>query len=248
MTALIDRFSPAEGRERGPGPSRRLPRATHSRRPLLAVVSATVVLVSVAAFASLYSSADHQTSAVIVTTTIQQGHPFVSADLGEASVSVSSGVVPIPVADASELVGKRASVTIPAGSLLTPRDVSTATPVGNGLAVVGLALKDGQLPAAGVTPGDPVMIVQTASPGTPLTTVGSGTSTAGSEAVTGVAPGTGILVPTATVFDVETPSSDSSSGTAALVSVEVPSTYAAAVSTAAAAGQVSLVLLPQEDG
>jgi hypothetical protein len=30
--------------------------------------------------------------------------------------------------------------------------------------------------------------------------------------------------------------------------VEVPSTYAAPVSTAAAAGQVSLVLLPQQDG
>jgi hypothetical protein len=99
--------------------------------------------------------------------------------------------------------------------------------------VVGLALKAGQLPSAGVEAGDQVMIVETAAPGTPLTSSDpSGSSS------------TGVLVPEATVFDVEVPPAGSASDASLLVSVEVSSTLAAAVSTAAVAGQVSLVLLP----
>ncbi len=140
---------------------------------------------------------------------------------------------------APQLSGKRAAVTIPAGSLLTTSDVTGAAPIAAGDAVVGLALKAGQLPSSGVKAGDLVMIVQTAVPGSPLTSApSSGSSTDGSVATTGV------LVPQASVFEVETPSINASASFSELVSVEVTSTFAAAVSTAAAADQVSLVLLP----
>jgi hypothetical protein len=141
-------------------------------------------------------------------------------------------------------------VTIPAGSLLTSGDVTTAQPIGAGDAVVGLALKAGQLPSSGVVPGDQVMIVETASPGTPLAVVpsdGSAPSTPASP-TTAATPTTGVLVPQASVFDVEAPSANSAAGLSQLVSVEVSSTLAAAVSTAAAADQVSLVLLPDNAG
>jgi hypothetical protein len=212
---------------------------------LVALVSLVVVCASIAIFADLYASADHQSSVIIVTETIQQGQLFAGSQLGEASASISSGVTAIPVADASELSGHRAAVTIEAGSLLTPEDVTTAAPIASGDAVVGLALKAGQLPAAGVEPGDRVQIVQTASPGTPLSSVSnsSSSSTSGSQS-SGGGSETGVLVPQATVFDVEVPSSNSSSGASLLVSVEVSSTLAASVSTAAAADQISLVLLP----
>jgi hypothetical protein len=57
-----------------------------------------------------------------------------------------------------------------------------------------------------------------------------------------------VLVPQATVFDVGPPSANSSNGASLLVSVEVSTTLAAEVSTAASAGEVSLVLLPQGSG
>ena len=57
-----------------------------------------------------------------------------------------------------------------------------------------------------------------------------------------------MLVPQATVFDVGPPSANSSDGASLLVSVEVSRTLAAEVSTAASAGEVSLVLLPQGSG
>jgi hypothetical protein len=210
---------------------------------LVALVSLVVVCASIAIFADLYASADHQRSVIIVTETIEQGQLIAGSQLGEATASISGGVTAIPVADASELSGHRAAVTIEAGSLLTPEDVTTAAPIASGDAVVGLALKAGQLPAAGVEPGDQVQIVQTASPGTPLSSVSSSSSASGSQS-SGGGSATGVLVPQATVFDVEVPSSNSSSGASLLVSVEVSSTLAASVSTAAAADQISLVLLP----
>jgi len=219
----------------------RLPGPPRTRRPLMAVASAAVVFASIAVFASVYSGAGHQTSALIVTTTIEKGQLISGSDLGQSSVSISGGVTPISVSSAPELSGRRAAVTIPAGSLLTSGDVTAAQPIVTGDAVVGLALKAGQLPSSGVVPGDQVMIVETASPGAPLTAV---PSSGGSSAATT----TGVLVPQAGVFDVEAPSADSSAGVSQLVSVEVSSTVAAAVSTAAAADQVSLVLLPDDVG
>jgi hypothetical protein len=200
------------------------------------------VFASVAMFAGLYASAVHTSSVLIVTRTIEAGQPITGGDLGRASVSVPSGVQTIPVSTADELAGKRAAVTVPAGSLLTAGDVTASLPVPSGDAVVGIALKPGQLPSAGLVAGDQVMIVQTASPGTPVPASGSDESTD-----SGAAP-TGVLVAQATVYDVENPSSDADTTDTALISVSVSSTLAAPVATAAAAGQVSLVLLPDPSG
>ncbi|MGH9079832.1 MAG: SAF domain-containing protein [Acidimicrobiales bacterium] len=210
----------------------------------MTVVSALLVFGSVAAFATVYASASHEQSVLIVTRTIEQGEAITAGDLGQASVAISGGVDPIPVSSAAELSGRRAAVTIPTGSLLTMADTTSTRPILAGDAVVGIALKPGQLPAAGVEPGDQIMIVETGTLDTPLASPPPPTATADST-------GSGVLVPQADVFDVQTasngPSSasaSSSAGDSQLVSVEVSDTLAPEVSTAAAAGQVSLVLLP----
>ena len=204
----------------------------------MALGSLVLLFSSVAVFADLYASSDHQTSVLIVTEPIQQGQQILGSELGQVRVSITGGVTPIPVADAAELTGKRAAVSMPAGSLLIAGDLTGAQPIGAGDAVVGLALKSGQLPSAGVESGDEVMVVQTASLGDPLA---PSTSTGGAS---GGDASTGVLVPEALVFDVEVPPADSASSASQLVSVEVSSTLAPAVSAAAASDQVSLVLLP----
>jgi hypothetical protein len=196
---------------------------------------------------------------VIVERALVQGQPITSADLGQANVSVSNGVRYIPVADASVIEGKRAASSIPAGSLLTAGDLSTSEGVVAGDAVVGLALKDGQFPASGLVPGQRVMVVQTGTPGSPLTatTSGSGESVDGSGASTTnslgsatsagsayTGSGTGILVSAATVVSVGQPSTNSTGSYALLVSVQVMPALAPDVATASSADQVSLVLLP----
>jgi hypothetical protein len=220
----------------------------------MAAASALVVFASIAAFSGIYASAGHQSAVLIVTGTIEQGQRISGADLGQASVSISKGVDPILVSNAPELSGKRASVTIPAGSLLTLGDITGSPVVPAGDAVVGLALKAGQLPSTGLVAGEQVMVVQTASPGAPLTSAvdpsgtSSGTSGTSGDGSTdsdgGDVASTGVLVSQATVFDVEAPQPNDANGGATLISVAVASTLGAVVATAAAADQISVVLLP----
>jgi len=228
----------------------RPPTGGRDRRAVAAVASLIVVCASVAAFADLYASAGHKTAAVVVEQSLVQGQAITAAQLGQADVSVSSGVDYVPVAEASALIGKRAAAAVPAGSLLTPGDLTSAPALPTGSAVVGLALKDGQFPASGLVPGEQVMIVQTAIPGSPLSAPVTGSqsttppsaSGTGSTVLSGSA--TGVLVAQAMVFAASAPSANSSGGFAVLVSVEVPSAIAPDVATASSAGQVSLVVLP----
>ena len=227
------------------------PTGRRDRRALMAVGSLVLVCVSIAAFAGLYATAGHRTAAVVVEHALVQGQPITAADLGQADVSVPGGVGYIPVADASTIAGKRAASDVPAGSLLAPADLTTGPPVVAGDAVVGLALKYGQFPASGLVPGRQVMVVQTGTPGSPLTatpTTGTsssaslGTAASAGSAFTG--SGTGTLVPAATVVGVAQPDANAGGGDALLVSVAVPSALAPDVVTASSADQVGLVLLP----
>jgi hypothetical protein len=243
MTTLLDRNS-ARGDMRGSvAPERPVLTRPRNKRPLIAVASVVVVVMSVAAFMSIYSSARRQVQVLVVTNTIEKGRTLSAADLGQVGANVSSGVQLIPVSLAGSLAGRRAAVTIPAGSLLVPGDVTSAPSIPQGDAVVGVALKAGQYPSTGLQSGDQVMVVQTASPGTPLST-GTASGSASQSASSGASSPTGILVAAAPVFDVTTAGLNAGGGVSELVSVEVPNTLAAAVSTAATADQVSLVLLP----
>lgn len=263
MTALLDR---ARTSRDGPGAKStqdRLPAPVRVRRPVLAVASVAVVFTSIAVFVGIYSDTNHQVAVITVAQPVLQGQRITSGDLGEAHLTTSGALSPVPVAEARDVVGKVATVTLVPGSMLTMADVSASQPIKPGDAVVGIALKDGQLPSAGVEPGDEVMVVQTETPGSPApdtpasspTGVGAtGSSQAGTtssggsvpEASAAGSPGnpTGVLVPDALVFGVASPGPNSSGSASELVSIEVSSTVAAAVSVAAASDQVSLVLLP----
>jgi hypothetical protein len=196
-------------------------------------------LASIALFATIYSSADHRVPVLVATTTIRQGQRLSGIQLGTVDVAASAGLSTIPLADASQLSGTWAAVTIPMGSLISPRDVTSSRPLASGSAVVGLSLKDGQLPSNGVEPGDQVMVVQTLSVGSVIPATGT---TGGPDSDATMS--SGVLVAQATVYEATFPPSSSGSGAAELVSVEVPSTVAAEVASASSASQVSLVLLP----
>ena len=146
MTAVLERGRTAPQAVPEVKMGSRLPVSPRSRRPLKVVASLVVVLASIAAFAHIYASANRQTDVLTVTQTIQQGQQLTATDLGQASVSISSGVTPIPLSDASQLQGKRAAVTIPAGSLLTVGDITAAQPISGRLCRRGNGIESG--PAA----------------------------------------------------------------------------------------------------
>ena len=127
MTSVLER-GPSTA---APSPISRtgLPTGQRMRHPALVLASVVLVFASIAGFAELYSSANHQVAVLIVTQTIDQGQRIVESDLGQTSAQISGGVHPIAVADAPGLIGQRAAVTIPAGSLLTAGDITDSPPI-----------------------------------------------------------------------------------------------------------------------
>jgi hypothetical protein len=256
MTGAMTGRRPAAGET---APAVRPPVGRRDHRTLALVASVALVGASIAAFASIYSAADHKVPAIVVVRPVAQGQLLTSADLGEADVAISGGVDFVPVAEATFVSGKRATAAIPPGSLLTMGDLTRAPAIVAGDAIVGVALKDGAYPASGLSPGDQVMVVQTAAPGSAVAvpstgsssptstgqlTTGSGVTISGTSAV-----GTDsvVLVQQADVFAVSAPMN--SSGTySLLLSIEVSESIAAQVATAATAGQVGIVLLPRDAG
>ena len=254
---LSDRRPDATG-QRAP---LRAPTGRRDRRRLVLVGSVSLVAACIASFVALYSTADRKVPALVTVRAVPEGRQLTPADLGIAQVAVSPGVAYLPVDEFPSVSGKRAATAIPVGTLVTPADLTSAPAIPTGDAVVGVALKDGAYPTDGLAPGDQVLVVQTAAPGASVgTSAGGGSALTGSGALAGAGTASGdagtvsgsgpvgtdpsVLVPMATVSASSVPATSSTGGITLLVSIVVPATVAARVVTAAAAGQVGLVLLP----
>jgi hypothetical protein len=254
MSSMLDRSngssrtaSSRNGRDepRGRGAnasSERLPKPNKVRRPVMALMSTVLIFASIAIFADLYTNAGHRVPIVAVVQPVHQGQQISSSDLGEVEASISGSVHPIPYSDVGSVVGREAAVALVPGSILTTGDVSNATRIPAGDAIVGVALKPGQLPSTGVVPGQQVMVVQTGPPGSPVPAFPSSSSS--SSSTSSQPSSVGVLVPRAEVYDVASPGSTSGDASTQLVSIQLSENLAPAVSVAAAAGEVSIIVIP----
>lgn len=255
VTSILRRAVPGGGTGPSADPAARLPSGVRVRRPVLAMASVGLVAASIAVFVGIASHASRRVDVLTVVQPVAQGQTIVASDLGTDTISTTGTLATVTVADAAGVLGRVAAVPLVPGSLLVAADVAAVPVIQAGSAVVGLALKDGQLPSSGVSAGETVMVVQTAAPGASVSTTPpvvaagmAGLPSTGSSGGTGtLAPSggsTGVLVPSALVVATAAPPTSSSGSTMELVSVEVAAPVAADVSVAAAAGQVSLVLVP----
>ncbi len=250
MSSMLDRSNGSSGaagsrvdesQSRGiGGSSKRLPKSNKVRRPVMALASTVLIFASIAIFADLYARAGHRVPIVSVVRPVHQGQQIASSDLGEVEASISGSVHPVPYSAVGSVVGKEAAVALVPGSILTTGDVSNTSSIPGGDAIVGVALKPGQLPSAGVVPGQQVMVIQTGLPGSPAPTFPSSTSTSSQ------ASSVGVLVPRAEVYDVASPGSSPGGSSSQMVSIQLPQNLAPAVSVAAAAGEVSIIVIPPE--
>ena len=241
--AASSRMDESQGRGAS-GSSKRLPKPNKVRRPVMALASTVLIFASIAIFADLYAKAGHRVPIVAVVQPVHQGQQITSSDLGEVEASISGSVHPILYSAVGSVVGKEAAVALVPGSILTTGDVSNASRIPGGDAIVGVALKPGQLPSAGVVPGQQVMVIQTGLPGSPAPTFPSSSSSPGS--TSSQPSGVGVLVPRAEVYDVASPGSASGSSPTQMLSIQLPQNLAPAVSVAAAAGEVSIIVIPPE--
>ena len=207
-------------------------RSYHRRRGLIA---GGVLLVVVCALLAgvLYSHAGGKVSVIVTARAVPVGSRITADDLSTAQIATDT-VPAYAGRHMSEVIGKTAAVGLVTGEIISPAMLTDQPALPSGSAVVGVALKPGQLPAAGLSPGDTVMVVilpASQSGGTPPTnaTGGSGGSS-GSDAPS-------VLVESAPVVDAAT----LASGQGSVVSVGVPRADAAQLAAASSAGLVALV-------
>jgi hypothetical protein len=175
-------------------------------------------------FGAVHLRLDNRPAEIAIAQGVVAGSVIHSSDLSVVRVSSDPGLDPIPASQASSVAGRVARVDLAPGTLLTSSEVGSAPLLAPGQVVVAVSLKGSQLPAA-LTPGEHVAVINT-----------------GGSSQSGAAAGpVSVLVPDAAVFAV--PSGPDSSG-ASQVSLTVDARSAPQIAGAAAAGQVSLVLLP----
>ncbi|MDA8356547.1 MAG: SAF domain-containing protein [Actinomycetota bacterium] len=207
-----------------PDARRTLPSPTLGRRRQLPLVVVGVLLVVGCALAFTDASLHLGTreDVLVVAQPVAAGQVLTAADLRVAKVSTGSGLEVVATGAEGSVVGRRAAVSLLAGSLLTAAEVGSAPAVGSGSDVVAVGLKAGAYPPA-LAPGDRVEVV-------PVPGASSGSATG---SVTAGSP------VQATVLAVDAAPVDS--GAPTVLSLAVGSRDAGEVAALAAAGQASVV-------
>jgi hypothetical protein len=204
--------------------------ATPKRRPRRMLMAAGALLVILCALGTywLTQRSAERVAVVGVARDVAWGEVVTSADLVQVEVVNDPALKPVPWADVSSLIGQHAAADLQAGSLITEKSVTGAEVPGPGNALVGVSVKQAQMPVTTLHPGDRVVLVLTAD--TPAVQQPTGAASAAAAAPID-----------ATVFTV---GSTDASG-ARTVDVVLAEDQAARVASASAAGKVAIVLVPR---
>jgi len=214
------------GRTNGSSPPSRLapPAPVRRRSPSLATLGVLCCFLGALVFGALHLRLDRRSEVLAVARPVAAGQVVQAADLRVVRAPSIGGVSPLAASAESRVVGRPAAVSLVPGALLVQADLGSGSLVGAGQAVVGVALKPGQLPGV-LRPGDRVLVVDTGSSQVSAGGLSSGSPappvTASVLSLSASPDGTGNSVVSLVVFEGDAPS----------------------VARLAAGGRVSLVLL-----
>ena len=205
---------------------RRLPGAPRERKPALAALAVLLILGGALGAGLLVIQSSKRVAAIEISQQVGAGQRIPLSAMQQVQITADSGLAYVPWDEAGQVARFFTVSAIPQGTLLTREMVATAgTPVA-GKAVLGLALKDGQLPH-GLQDGDHIDIYQVSD---------------AQETCPGGSGGT--LAADATVLAVGTPSTISGSTAIADVEVALNPSDAGAVACNASNGIVGIAVLP----
>lgn len=131
------------------------------RRTPMLMAGIALVAVGALSAALLTRVLGNTVPVVAVAQNVAPGHVLTGADLTIANVNTDPALRPVPAARLDSLVGRRAAVSLTAGSLLTDGAVTDVLQPALGRSLVGVALTASQLPAEPLQAGDQVRIVST---------------------------------------------------------------------------------------
>lgn len=217
-------------------PADRVPGVPRERRPALAALAVLLILGGALASAALVLRSGDREPAVALARHLSPGQQLTLGDLREVQAP-RDGLEHIPWSQRDELTGFFAGPELVPGTLLTAGMLTPKSLLGKGEVVVGLSLKPGQLPA-GLRSGDLVSAYA----------VADGTS---NDSASGRPSAGRLLVSGARVYRVgdivSAGSGTRAPGASTLLSVVVPGSSAATLTSAASWGQVAVVQMPQQE-
>lgn len=134
------------------------------RRPLRALVLVMVAALCAAGFAAMLANAGDRQAVLAIARTVSSGRVIAASDLTVVEISTDKALHPLPSSQRGRVVGRTATSTLVAGTLVTKAQLGPRLGPVVGESVVGLRLKGTRAPPASMGPGDRVQIIQTASP------------------------------------------------------------------------------------
>jgi hypothetical protein len=108
---------------------------------------------------AVYAKVATESSVVAIKQTVYRGELIQADDLTRIVIQGDAFPNAIPASRMAEVVDRRATFDLPAGSIVSADSVTDATIPQPGRAVVGLKLASGQAPAALLLPSSPVRLV-----------------------------------------------------------------------------------------
>jgi hypothetical protein len=130
--------------------------AARNRTRIIAGVFTLVMSALVAGL--LYANVGRRNPVVAIARPVAAGQVIQAADLNQVLASSVDGIRTTPWSSRSSVVGKTAAMSLVAGSLLNPGQITTGSAIDARAAVVGAVLKPGQFPT-GLRPGDKVLAI-----------------------------------------------------------------------------------------
>ena len=197
---------------------------TRQRRPGL-VALAVVLIVGLAALGMyFYDQAGSKSPVLMMAREVPAGHVVQRADL--TTVSVAGAVTAVSASHVDSVIGEIAAVDLLPNMLVQRSMLSQGSAIAADQVKVGVALKAGQSPADGLSPGDRVEVLQVPA-----------------KDATGPAQAPTVLTDAATVFS---SAADPSTSGGTVLSLLLPRGVAPLVAAASGAGQIALVQVPPQ--
>jgi Flp pilus assembly protein CpaB len=212
----------------------RPPSIERRRRTTAAIVAVLCIAGGALAGVVAFKAGSGRQSVLAATQNLSAGHILTAGDLRVVDVSTDGGLNLVLASAEASIVGRPLAVPIASGAPVVSSEVGSPAATAPGQAVVGVLCKAGQFPPS-LAPGDTVEIIDNGAGAS------AGAANSGSTAGSG-ASGPPVAVLTATVLGVDAPTDTATVGT--IVSLRVSTADAPSVARVAAAGRISLILVP----
>ncbi|WP_405055946.1 hypothetical protein OG474_24755 [Kribbella sp. NBC_01505] len=164
--------------ERGVGTTRkpggRLPNNNKRRRPAIAALAALLIVGGALVAGVLAIRMDERQAVLQIGRDVGVGEQISKDDLVETRVA-GDNLQAIPVGDIGLVLKQYASVNLVKGQLLIKGQYTSAAPIAEGKAEVGIVLVAGRIPAGGLGSGDLVELVKIGVGAQGPVSLGSGT-------------------------------------------------------------------------